>query len=264
MPFKTNISLLISGEGPIQSEVFDWGEYRIGYYLEMNREKTTKNEDVLFIHGNEKGLVFGVSDGAGGHPKGHKAAKIVGQKVSEYFHHKDFDKRNMLNLIEKINDEVISLKVGARCTLAMTTIEDNQMRSFSVGDSEIIYWNALGNEIYSNIPHSEVGYRVEAGDVEQKESLDDPNRNIVNNLVGDSTIRIESASKMLMKKGHTILIGTDGVFDNISHESLRELVATGPFKKSFEDLYKYCKEQNPETWKKNDDIGFTLLRKIKS
>ena len=146
----------------------------------------------------------------------------------------------------------------------MATIHQDNLRSFSVGDSEVIYWNGHGSELYSNIPQSEVGYRIEAGLLSQDESLDDPERYSVNNLLGDTSIRIEVASKMKIKKGHTILIGSDGLFDNLSHEELTELVGKGSFDKSFEELSSICIEQNIETWKKDDDISFVLVRKIKA
>ena len=166
--------------------------------------------------------------------------------------------------MEKANDQVLALKAGARCTLAFYTIHDSWFRSFSVGDSEVVYWNSVGNEVFSNIPHSTVGFGVEAGLIEQEQSLDDPERHIVTNLMGDSYIRMEGSSGIEMKKGHTVLIGTDGLFDNISHEALKDTVAKGDFDGAFNSLLETSQAQDPEGWKKYDDIAWVLLRKVKS
>lgn len=254
---------LYKDEGPIENQI-SVGDYRIGYFLLRSPHKTSENEDVVFVDKKNGTLIFGVADGAGGHPKGQEAAFIVGDEILNGKYSLTEDQFNPFHLIEVINNRVRALKVGARSTLAFATIINDNIRCFAVGDSEIVYWNGNGAEVYSNVPHSNTGYRVEAGILDQDESLDDPERHVVTNLVGDEAIRIESTSAFEVKKGHTILIGTDGLFDNVSHAELRELVAKGVFEKSFEMLTEICKKQEEDKWKKTDDIGFVLIRKIKS
>ena len=262
MQSKDNF-LLIEGEETPKKDILDWKEYRIGYFLNRNKDKHALNEDSLFICLKDKFICLGVCDGAGGHPKGKDASLTASKTIIEYFKKNDPLKRNIVSLIESANDAILALKVGAHSAIAMSTIEEDVLRSFSVGDSEILYSNAHGSEIYSNIPQSQVGYKVESGILDQEASLDDPERNVVNNMMGDPSIRIEVASKLILKKGHTIIIGTDGLFDNISHEKLLNLMGTGSFEKSFEDLTQLCSERG-EDWKKDDDIAFVVLRKIKS
>lgn len=241
----------------------DWGDYRIAYYISKNKEKSTNNEDSLVISSHENQLVFGVSDGAGGHPKGREAAITITSEIHKWSHKKELGNSALLDVIERANDAVIEMKAGAHATVAVASITNDEFRSFSVGDSEIIYWNSQGNELYTNIPQSEIGYRIQAGDLNQDESLDDPARSSVNNLIGDPAVRIEVASKMKVKKGHTILVGSDGLFDNLSHQSLGELICSGSFEKSIEQLNLLCTEQG-EDWKKDDDISYILIRKIKA
>lgn len=264
MPSEKSLEILMHKVETSESEMFDWGDYRLGYFISKNKDKSSSNEDTVFIVSSQEHLIFGVSDGAGGHPKGDEAAFLTAQTVIENFKKQSFEDVKMITLIEDINDRVLDMKAGARCTLALATISQDCLRSFSVGDSEVIYWNSLGSQLYSNIPHSEIGYQIEAGVLEQEESLDDPDRYIVNNMLGDRSIRIEVASKMNIKKGHTVLLGSDGLFDNLSHEQLTEMVGKGSFEKSFEELVEKCLIQDKETWKKDDDISFVMLRKIKA
>lgn len=254
-------SILINDSEKLIQELMDFGDYRIGYLNLKKKESQGLNEDVLFFSGVEQKFIMGVSDGAGGHPKGQMAAKTVSEEIIKIF---DSEKFEPIEAIEKVNDKVIDLKVGAKCTFAFATIENHFFRCHSVGDSEIVYWNSNGNEVFSNVPHSSVGYQIKAGSLDQEESLDDPERHYVMNLMGDESVRIDSSSKISMKKGHTVLIGTDGIFDNISHGALKEIVAKGNFEKSFEDISNLCSTQDESTWKKDDDIAFLLIRKIKA
>ncbi len=256
-------SLLVSDIDTSTQEVFDIDEYRIAYFIQKNKSKNT-NEDVLYGLKTDDGFVLGVSDGAGGHPRGRDAAYIAGQQVSMAHGFFEKEPNNALALLEKINEKVLELKVGARCTLAMVAVRDNKLRAYSVGDSEIIHWNSSGAKLYSNIPHSTVGHRIEAGVLEQEQSLDEPDRYIVTNMMGDRSIRVEATSPLELKKGHTVIIGSDGLFDNIPHDTLSGLLAGGVFEKSFESLVQICKEQDEKQWKKDDDIAFIMFRKIKS
>jgi serine/threonine protein phosphatase PrpC len=257
---KDEIKILLNETDTIQSDILGFGDYKIGFFIKHFKDGDRKNEDSLFILGKNKDLLFGVSDGAGGHPKGAEASKIASTNIIKYFEQNDAP--NFANIIEKINDDILALKAGAHATLSFGHINENFFRSHSVGDSEIIYWNSNGKELYSNVPQSEVGYLIESGAIDQGDSLDDPNRYLVSNLLGDSSIRIESASRVELKKGHTIVIGSDGLFDNISHEELTNIISGGPFEESFNNLCKICETQEEKSWKKYDDLSLIVVRKI--
>lgn len=249
-------------EGVLQG-ITDIGNYRIGYFLMRSKAKDTLNEDVLFLSGSGTSFCLGVCDGAGGHPLGQKAALSASEEIIKRTYKSDFKNLNFLDVIESANEKILDLKAGARSTLAMLSIENDFLRLFNVGDSEVVYWNSVGREIYSNIPHSLVGYSVEAGLIDQKDSLDQPNRHIVTNLMGDAAIKIDATTKMELKVGHTIIIGSDGVFDNLTHEEIQPHALASSFEEGFALLSKICEEQDEKSWKKDDDTSFFLIRKIK-
>jgi serine/threonine protein phosphatase PrpC len=259
-----NLEIFCHGVEGHKTNIVDWGHYRIGYFIQKNVEnKSSNNEDALFLYGKKDSLVFGVADGAGGHPKGMEAAHIAGNEIIQFSRKNDIDEFRLIKTVEIINEKIMDLKVGAHSTFSMGLIQGDTFRTSSVGDSEVLYWNSQGSLIYSNIPHSPVGHSIEAGHLEQEESLDDPDRYVVNHLLGDPVLRLEVATKMTLKKGHTILVGSDGLFDNISHESLCELMAKGSFEKSFESVVEQCLKRG-DNWKKDDDISFIAIRRIKS
>ena len=256
----TNQKIILNETDETASEILDFSDYKVGYFIKKFKDGDRKNEDSLFIFTKGDDLLFGVSDGAGGHPRGADASAIASKNIIKYF--EDAKNPNFTEIIEKINDDILALKAGAHATLSFGHINKHNFRSHSIGDSEIIYWNSNGKELYSNVPHSEVGYLIQGGHIEQGESLDDPNRYLVTNLLGDSSIRIESASCIELKKGHTIVVGSDGLFDNLSHDELSSLISGGSFEDSFKKLCEICENQNPENWKKDDDLSLIVVRKI--
>tara|TARA_B100001248_G_scaffold262372_1_gene257825 strand:+ start:1562 stop:2356 length:795 start_codon:yes stop_codon:yes gene_type:complete len=257
-------NLLLKAVSDINHGILDTGLYRLGYYIAKNKEKSAINEDVLFCHIDKKGMVLGVSDGAGGHPRGADAAAIVGEEVlskAQDVLEKGF---NPLQLIEDINAKILALKAGAKTTLALITLYDDSFRAYSVGDSEVVFWNTQSTEVYTNVPDSTTGYRVQAGDLEQKEALDAPDRHIVYNMLGDKIYKTEVSSSIETKKGNTILVGTDGLFDNFSHEDLRQILSSGKFEEAFDAIVQICSSEGTQGLRKDDDIAFFLIRKIKS
>lgn len=261
---KTSKKLLLSENDKVLKSIFEFSGYKIGYFLMRSKNKDTLNEDVLFFSGHENSFCLGVCDGAGGHPLGQKAALSASEEILKSTYKEKFAKLDFLSMIERANQKIIDLKAGSRSTLAMLAIEADWVRMYNVGDSEVIYWNSVGREIYSNTPHSLVGYSVEAGIIEQHQSLDEPNRHIVTNLMGDSAIKIESTTKMEIKSGHTILLGSDGVFDNLSHDFLSGISLKSSFDEAHSELCEICENQSDEFWKKADDTSFFLIRRLKS
>lgn len=240
-------------------ETLDFLSYRIGIFANKNKSgESGQNEDVLFANYANDTLRIGVTDGAGGHPRGRDAAFLVGEEMLK------IDNQAVFQKIEIANQKILDMKAGSRATLALAQIKNDVVTFHSVGDSEIVYWNAQGRMLYSSVPHSPAGFKVEAGVTTQSESLTDPDRHIVMSLMGDEFVQIQSTTSQQLKKGHTFLIGSDGVFDNIPHETLAAIVAKGSFEQSFQELVEICTKQDEKTWLKDDDIAFTLVRKVRS
>ena len=254
--------LFLHNVDTLEHEVFDCGDYRIGYFIQKNESKDEQNQDTLFFFGKDDFILFGVADGAGGHPNGHEASYSAGESILQYVRSKKPEDFQLIRLIEEANFKVRENFPEAYTTLAFAALFDNDLRSYSVGDSEIQYFNNQGEIIYNNIPQSPVGYAVEAGYMSQEEGLDHSERNIVNNLLGDELLRVEVASKVLLKKGYSVLIGSDGLFDNLSHEELNDRLGKGSFEDNFKQLCQFCIDKG-ESWRKDDDVSFILLKKIR-
>lgn len=250
MPYRN----ILSKKGLTEEfkEIVELERYQIAYYLRKSFDSKKDNEDALFINESSKTLRFGVSDGAGGYPKGADASDIVVNKAS------DLKEKNLMNLVNSVNKNVLDLSVGARATLVMGEIEEDNAHFLSVGDSEVIVWNTKFHTLYSNVPHGVVAYQQEGGVLDEEEALEHPERNIVTNLIGDKHIRVESTSKIELLRGYSILVGSDGLFDNLTHSQISDLLQGISFEEGFNKLIEELKEDKII---KDDDVSFIYLRK---
>ena len=65
------------------------------------------------------------------------------------------------------------------------------------------------------ISHSPVGLAVESGHLDESEAMHHEQRHVVSNVVGDQTMRIEVGAKLMLAPRDTVLLSTDGLFDNL-------------------------------------------------
>lgn len=253
------IELFLHRVREYESETFEWRDFKVGYFIQKNLTKSDDNDDVLFFYGGDDFCLFGVCDGAGGHPNAAEASYLVGETILQYVRTHKPEDFQLVELIESANDNVLKEYKGAYTTLSLCFIHKGLIRSYSVGDSEIQYVNQMSEVLYNNIPHSPVGHAVEAGLLDQEESLDHTERNVVNNLIGDEVLRIEACSKFKIKKSHTVIVGSDGVFDNLSHDQLSTILGAKNFTNKYKELRDYCLTRD-ETWRKDDDVSFLIVQ----
>ncbi len=250
---SNEFKLTLPGESETKKDFILNENFKIGYYLSPNFSGW-QNEDSLFVTSNKNGLLFGVADGAGGYPQGEVASQIIVEQMAKSKPGK------ILNSIDKGNDHIRKKTSNAKTTLALASVKDDSIRFYCVGDSEVLLWNSNGTLVYKSIPHSLVGHKVEAGLISQDESLEDPDRNIVTHLMGEKSFSIQSSSLFNLKKGYTCLVGTDGLFDNLSHKEITDIVLGKSLSRSFDALSDFCESRyEGNQWKKDDDLAFILV-----
>lgn len=251
-------TIFINKQFEFKEGIIENNEFFVSYFSLPYQAEGVVSEDSLLIKYEKSDIILAVSDGAGGHPKGEEASYLA---LDYFAKKKNITDIFSINDLESINDNILDMKVGAKCTLSAVQICENYVNAFSIGDSEIMILDTKGNIIYENIPDSISSYRVEAGIIEQEESLDDPDRHIVTNFLGDKIFRFESTSKIELKRGYTIIVGTDGLFDNISHQEIVNSYKEMSFENFSKSLINRCKIQAPDYWRKPDDIAFCIFRK---
>ena len=210
-------------------------------------QKETPNEDVAAIWpmGPTSG-VLAVADGLGGHAGGERASRVAIETIqkslqeataSQAENGEPLDLRAaILNGIEAANQAVRELGTGAATTLALVEIQDRTIRTYHVGDSEILVTGQRGKVKLQTIPHSPIGYAVEAGLMEQEEAIHHEARHVISNVIGSDQMRIEMGPPTELAPRDTLLLASDGLFDNLFPEEIIEAIRSGPLDNSIGSL----------------------------
>ena len=114
------------------------------------------------------------------------------------------------------------------------------------------------------VPHSPVGYGVEAGLIDQDEALHHEHRHIVSNFIGTPEMHIAIGPPLRLAARDTVLIASDGLFDNLYSDRIAEEIHKGRLYVAAQRLVtqslermQYPTEGNPS---KPDDLTFIVFR----
>jgi serine/threonine protein phosphatase PrpC len=225
-----------------------------------------ENEDaVAVIPFGDGGLLLAVADGLGGQPMGAEAARIALRRLTEAIGRaEDHPREAILNGIEQANRDVQALGVGAGTTLAVVEIRGRAARAYHVGDSEIIIVGQRGRLRFQSVPHSPVGYGVEAGLIDRGEALEHDERHLLLNLVGSPDMRIEIGPVIQLRRRDVVLVASDGLHDNLHRGEIIETIRKGKLSVAAGGLARIAVERmtapadgDPS---KPDDLSFILYR----
>jgi len=228
-----------------------------------------ENEDAAGVFGlaGERGLLV-VADGAGGHALGAEAAEACLRSLAETFEPAppaDSGLRSLvLDGIERAGERVAALGAGAASTLAVVEIDGTSIRSYHVGDSEILVTGQRGRVRLQIVPHSPTGYAIEAGFLSAAAAMRHEERHVVSNLVGAGDMRIEIGPSVRLRPRDTVLVASDGLFDNLRQEEIVGIVRCGPLERAAAKLadrvLKRMLDASPGKPSKPDDLTFVLWR----
>ncbi len=211
-----------------------------GGRTDTGRKRTENQDSFLFsekeqIVSPEKGFLFAVADGMGGHRGGAVASKLaLGILVSEYY---KLEPRNIAKALkrafEKANEAVYTLahdddnyqKMGTTMTAAV--LKDSRLYFAHVGDSRgyIVSKNKI-QQFTSD--HSYVARLVRAGVITEEEAVNHPADNVITRAVGLATeIQVDiPENEIVLKKGQIVLLCSDGLFKAVPDHDIRDTVRT--------------------------------------
>jgi serine/threonine protein phosphatase PrpC len=219
----------------------------------------------------ENRCVVVLADGFGGHAGGAQAAEIAVRRIEKSVCERESAGDNLRPAIvdgfEKANDAVRELGVGAATTLAVVDIDGEQIRSYHTGDSAILVVGQRGLVKMRSVAHSPVGYAVESGLMDEREAMNHEDRHVVSNMVGSAEMRIEIGSSLRLALRDTLLLGSDGLWDNMMFEDIVERIRKGPLKKSVSKLVADCLDRMTRSPSgipsKPDDLTVIAFRRAK-
>lgn len=229
--------------------------------------RTTANEDsVAVIPVEDDSGVLAVADGLGGLPSGSLASGIAMQELAACL--ADEPGRDLrdavLSGMEAANAAVMERGQGGGTTLAAVSIVDSAVRAYWAGDSSILVCGQRGKLKYLSMAHSPVGYAQASGMLEEEDAMFHDDRHLVSNMVGTAAMHVEVGPLLELARRDTVVLGSDGLFDNLYVGEIIEQVRSGPLEKAASRLLQLCRERmsgiDAGQPHKPDDIAFILYR----
>ena len=232
-----------------------------------------RNEDAALLVPREDGsAVLAVADGMGGQRAGGRAARLALEELERFLGEAgrgegadEGFRAAILNAIEAANRKIRDLGLGAGTTLAVAELMDGGVRTYHVGDSAILVTGQRGRLKLETLPHSPTGYAVEAGFLAADEALRHDERHMVSNVVGADDMRIEVGSRIPLAPRDTLLVASDGLFDNLTIQEVTEIIRKGPLERAAAALATTCRERMLTSSgggpSKPDDLTFILYRR---
>ncbi|MEM6468588.1 MAG: protein phosphatase 2C domain-containing protein [Planctomycetota bacterium] len=230
--------------------------------------KEDANDDAALVYQWSDGsCVMAVADGVGGAPLGNQASAVAMRCLQEQLRSADpsVDLRpRILDSIEQANTEILDVQTGSATTLTVAEIRGNTARIYQVGDSMAVILGGRGLMKYRTVSHSPVGYAVESGYLTDDDAMHHDDRHYVSNLVGSKQMSIEVGPAIELAKRDIVLLGSDGLFDNLMLDEIVKLCLKGDAEIRVNSLVSLSRERmdylDPIRPCKPDDLTVVLRR----
>lgn len=233
------------------------------------REDT--NEDaaaIIPMPSQESAAVLVVADGMGGARGGSQASRLAISTLVNTITQAgpdELDIRNaILDGIEGAGKAVADLGIGAATTIAVVEINGRTIRPYHVGDSMILVTGQRGRNKLRTVSHSPVAFAVEAGVLDESDAMHHEDRHVVSNAVGMPDMRIDLGPSVNLAHRDTLIIASDGLFDNLHMDEIVNLIRTGPIDRAAKKLVDIARSRmtNPtaDQPSKPDDLTFIIYR----
>ena len=146
----------------------------------------------------------------------------------------------------------------------MAEIQGRTVRPYHVGDSMVLVVGQRGKIKLQTVSHSPVGYAVESGMLDETEAMNHAERHLVSNIIGAADMRIEIGPTIELARFDTLLLASDGLFDNLHVDEIVQRVRKGPLKRVIRTLAEDCRRRmldaEDDQPSKPDDLTFVAFR----
>ncbi len=238
-------------------------------YSRIQPAKTGSNEDAagVIACGQDSG-VLAVCDGMGGAPAGATASQIaihaLADAVVALCPSTMSLREAILDGLEKGNTSILKKTPGSATTIIAIEIDKRTIRSYHAGDSAALVCGQRGKVKYQTIAHSPTGYAVESGLLDEEEAVSHDERHFILNAAGSTDMRIEIGPPLVLAQRDTLVVASDGLYDNLLIEEIVEIIRCGPLQQCAEQLANICEARmigsSESELSKPDDLTFILYR----
>lgn len=193
-----------------------------------------QNEDSFSGLAFQEWSLFVVADGMGGHDAGEVASRIavetVCREIGEGMKKEDHALPGLIeHAVQQANDlvnrEGASKGSNMGTTLSLALMTGDTAFIASVGDSRV-YWLENGALTQITQDHSLVASLVTAGELTKEGARNHPRSNILYRTVGRPERITVDTFQVALKKGGILLLCTDGLWGEVSDESICQVLVS--------------------------------------
>lgn len=235
------------------------------------KQSADENEDAaLLAPCDAESGILAVADGLGGARAGGTASLLTMETLTDAIAQGLEDdamlRTAVLNGVEQANSAVHALGIGTATTLAVVEVQGQTVRPYHVGDSMILVVGQRGKIKLQTTSHSPVGYGVEAGLLDEREAMHHEDRHLVSNVIGDPDMKIEIGPVLSLAPRDTVLLASDGLFDNLHIDEIVATIRKGPLDTAVQCLADNARKrmttQAADQPSKPDDLTILAFRAI--
>jgi serine/threonine protein phosphatase PrpC len=212
-----------------------------------------------------------VADGVGGLANGDLASRLAMQLLNNSLadrKHKHIPLRErILSGLEEADAKISKKCAGGATTFVAAQLKEDTVRSYHAGDSAMLIIGRGGDLKYQTISHSPVGYAVESGLLSENEAFSHHDRHLVSNLVGTQDLRVEIGPEIRLTERDIVVLGSDGLFDNLTINEISRITRSGPIPAASNQLAKTVVKRMKQSGvfpSKPDDVTFIMYRPYRS
>ena len=111
---------------------------------------------------------------------------------------------------------------------------------FDAGDSTVLVCSSRGNTRLMTVGHNITEIAVEAGWMDANEAIVHEERHLVSNILGTPELRIEIGSRLKLSPLDTVLVASDGLFDNLVPDEVISGIRKEPLNQNFATSCSKC------------------------
>lgn len=199
------------------------------------RQQQPNEDAACLIQTDSREGVLAVADGMGGEAAGQRASRAAVESIV----HSCLDRSasansqsrglrtEILDAIESANQEILGWSTGGGTTLTAIEMVDNVIRAFHIGDSGAMLIGNRGRIKFATVGHAPIAQAVDIGMIEEHKALVHEDRNLISNCLGSTEMKIEIGPPVEMAPRDTLLIASDGLFDNLLLDEIVQIVRKG-------------------------------------
>jgi serine/threonine protein phosphatase PrpC len=187
------------------------------------------------VQRRQKGSLFVVADGMGGHQAGDVASQNAVRVFShEYYADPDLDVRgSLVRAIKKANAYIheqaqqVAARAGMGTTIVTAVVRGQELYLANVGDSRA-YLMRQGKVSQVTQDHSFVAEQVRAGILTLEEARSHPQRNVITRALGSKPeVKVDTYSGEVLP-GDSLLLCSDGLSEYVHEDDMLAMLGQYP------------------------------------